>query len=96
MAGKNRKPNNRVKCWLCDKWVLERHTQKVPFNDTEESICISCYNSLTVLDEGKELELRVQEEMMRDATPKDSEQNPPGEYLNLPGPLDKTQEDTKV
>lgn len=80
--GKSKK-ENRVKCWLCDRWVLERQTEKELFNGIEDSVCITCRNALRQQDESKEREmeaLKLQEEV--DAETKDGKPQE-GEFLDL-------------
>jgi hypothetical protein len=54
-VAKGEKNSNRIKCWLCDRWVLERHVRTIPFNGVNERVCVSCYDNLASQDEALDM-----------------------------------------
>lgn len=38
--------NNRVRCFMCNKFLLQKYVLKVKIFDSEEQVCPSCYMTL--------------------------------------------------
>lgn len=87
MTKEEQEQHNRVKCFLCNKWVLKRHTREMPFYGKVEDICISCYNGMKRSDDGKEMEMIAATELERveHGTNENSTAEPAGELLGIFG-----------
>ncbi len=56
---------NRIRCWLCNRWVRQDLTVMRMFNGIVEPICSSCNNQLNNIDETEEMERSVYEQMQK-------------------------------
>ena len=57
---KNPEPN-RVRCWLCNRWVRQDLTTLRKFNGILEPVCFSCKDKLNMIDQTEEMEKTVYE-----------------------------------
>lgn len=59
------KKENRVQCWLCRNWILEKHAEEVPFLNTTEKVCIMCVERLEQQDEQNEMRWGMRQDAQR-------------------------------
>lgn len=52
---------NRLRCFMCGRWVRQDLTVMKKFNGIDEPVCYSCADKLTMIDDMEEMERTVYE-----------------------------------
>lgn len=64
--------HNRLPCFLCGTWALEKHLKPVLLSNTQELICSTCYIKFEEGDRRREMDAIQQKKINRE-TASDSE-----------------------